>query len=109
MSLANRLALLFAACTAAVALLAGALFNRASEVHFIELDQQQLQGKLAVFSELLQGVTSTTALVARRPALEQELQRHPELALRIEGPDGQVWFSSRALPDNLPHTQHWNH
>ena len=30
-------------------------------------------------------------------------------ALRIEGPDGQVWFSSRALPDSLPHTQHWNH
>ena len=109
MSLANRLALLFAACTAAVALLAGALFSRASEMHFIELDQQQLQGKLAVFSELLQGVTSTTALVARRPALEQELQRHPELALRIEGPDGQVWFSSRALPDSLPHAQHWNH
>ncbi len=109
MSLANRLALLFAACTAAVALLAGALFSRASEMHFIELDQQQLQGKLAVFSELLQGVTSTTALAALRPALEQELQRHPELALRIEGPDGQVWFSSRALPDNLPQTQHWNH
>ena len=43
MSLANRLALLFAACTAAVALLAGALFSRASEMHFIELDQQQLQ------------------------------------------------------------------
>lgn len=102
MSLANRLALLFAACTAAVALLAGALFNRASEMHFIELDQQQLQGKLAVFTELLQGVTSTTAL-------EQELQRHPELALRIEGPNGQVWFSSRALPDSLPHAQHWNH
>ena len=43
MSLANRLALLFAACTAAVALLAGALFNRASEMHFIELDQQQVR------------------------------------------------------------------
>ncbi|WP_373387981.1 heavy metal sensor histidine kinase [Pseudomonas alcaligenes] len=109
MSLANRLALLFAACTAAVALLAGVLFSRASEMHFIELDQQQLQGKLAVFTELLQGVTSTMALAARRPALEQELQRHPELALRIEGPDGQVWFSSRSLPDSLPHTQHWNH
>src|SRR5690606_10757264 len=78
---------------------AGALCNRASGMHFIGRDQQQVQGKLAVFSEVRQGVTSTTALAALRPALEQELQRHPELALRIEGPDGQVWFSNRALPD----------
>ena len=46
LSLASRLALLFAACTAVVSLIAGVLFNRASEAHFIELDQQQLDSKL---------------------------------------------------------------
>lgn len=102
MSLANRLALLFAACAAAVALVAGALFTRASEAHFVELDQQQLQGKLAVFAELLQGVTDSETLVARRPQLEQELQRHPELALRIQGADGQLWFTSQPLLAHLP-------
>lgn len=102
MSLANRLALLFAACAAAVALVAGALFTRASEAHFVELDQQQLQGKLAVFAELLQGVTDTESLAARRPQLEQELQRHPELALRIQGADGQQWFTSQPLLAHLP-------
>jgi two-component system heavy metal sensor histidine kinase CusS len=102
MSLANRLALLFAACAAAVALVAGALFTRASEAHFVELDQQQLQGKLAVFAELLQGVTNTETLAARRPQLEQELQRHPELALRIQGADGQQWFTSQPLLAHLP-------
>ena len=102
MSLANRLALLFAACAAAVALVAGALFTRASEAHFVELDQQQLQGKLAMFAELLQGVTDSESLAARRPQLEQELQRHPELALRIQGADGQQWFTSQPLLAHLP-------
>ena len=46
LSLASRLALLFAACTAVVSLLAGVLFNRASEAHFVELDQQLLESKL---------------------------------------------------------------
>lgn len=102
MSLANRLGLLFAACAAAVALVAGALFTRASEAHFVELDQLQLQGKLAVFAELLQGVSNAQTLAARRPQLELELQRHPELALRIQGADGQLWFTSQPLLAHLP-------
>ncbi|MWV13674.1 heavy metal sensor histidine kinase [Pseudomonas sp. R-28-1W-6] len=102
MSLANRLALLFAACAAAVALVAGALFTRASEAHFVELDRQQLQGKLVVFAELLQGASDTETLAARRPQLQQELQRHPELALRIQSADGQLWFTSQPLLAHLP-------
>jgi len=39
LSLSSRLALLFAGCTAVVSLVAGVVFNRASEGHFIELDQ----------------------------------------------------------------------
>ena len=113
MSLANRLALLFAACAAAVALVAGALFSRASEAHFIELDREQLQGKLAVFAELLQGVTDSASLASRRAPLQQELQRHPELALRIQSPDGQLWFTSQPLLDHLPDSSNgvsrWQH
>ena len=37
--------LLVARCLASEALLAGVLFSRASEAHFIELDQQLLDGK----------------------------------------------------------------
>lgn len=44
-SLASRRALLFAACTAVVSLIAGVLFNQASETHFIELDRQLLESK----------------------------------------------------------------
>ena len=58
LSLGSRLALLFAACTAAVSLGAGMLFNRASEQHFIELDQQLLESRLSLFRTQLAGVAT---------------------------------------------------
>jgi two-component system heavy metal sensor histidine kinase CusS len=112
MSLANRLALLFAACAAAVALIAGMLFNGASETHFFELDRQQLESKLALFADQLKDVKSAADLDRVRPLLERELQRHPELALRIEGRDKQLWFNSRSefahLPIFIMQIRRWN-
>ena len=100
LSLGARLALLFAACTAVVSLLAGILFSRASEAHFIELDQQLLNSRLPVLQRLLQDVDSRTALASRLPALRTELGHQSDLALRIRGTDGQIWFDSRpGLPD----------
>ena len=109
LSLASRLGLLFAACAASVALIAGVLFNRASEAHFIELDRQLLQGNLPVFSDLLRTVHSRAELEAQQLQLEQELRRRPELALRVLGGDGQVWFSSlqQGSPSSDPHAEHW--
>ncbi|UVE16187.1 heavy metal sensor histidine kinase [Pseudomonas sp. LS44] len=102
LSLANRLGLLFAACTAAVSLLAGVLFNRASEAHFIELDQQLLNSRVAVFRSLLKNVDSPNALNAHRPALDVELRHHPDLSLQILGHDGSTWFASSAAQVELP-------
>jgi two-component system heavy metal sensor histidine kinase CusS len=93
LSLTSRLALLFAACTASVSLLAGGLFSRASEMHFLELDQALLEDKLSHFRDVLQGVDSLPALESRRAELEQELAGHPDLALRLEGADGRLWFA----------------
>ena len=69
LSLTSRLALLFAACTAVVSLIAGVLFNRASEAHFMELDQQQLESKLVALRSTLQGVASPEDLARRTPQL----------------------------------------
>ncbi|MBV6287421.1 heavy metal sensor histidine kinase [Pseudomonas aegrilactucae] len=103
LSLGGRLALLFAACTAAVSLVAGVLFSRASEAHFIELDQQMLESRLSVLRQALDGVHERTALATRLPALQGELDHQADLALRIRGSDGHVWFDSRpGLPDT-PH------
>lgn len=99
LSLSSRLALLFAACTAVVSLFAGVLFNRASEAHFIELDQQLLDGKLIGLRRALQDVQASEA----EARLADELSRQADLSLRITGGDGQRWYdSSIKVPDVLP-------
>ncbi|WP_110949662.1 heavy metal sensor histidine kinase [Pseudomonas bohemica] len=95
-SLGSRLALLFAACTAVVSLTAGVLFNRASETHFIELDQQLLDSKLPTLRDALMGVTSADRLNEHRQALQDELTHSPDLALQVRGADGGLWFDSLA-------------
>ncbi|CAD5110297.1 heavy metal sensor histidine kinase [Zestomonas carbonaria] len=102
LSLAGRLALLFAACTATVSLLAGVLFDRASEAHFVELDQQLLAGRLDVLRNLLAGLDTPAGLAERRAALEAELRRHPDQALQILGADGDLWFASDDAPAESP-------
>ncbi|MNS20274.1 Sensor kinase CusS [compost metagenome] len=99
LSLSNRLALLFAACTAVVSLFAGVLFSRASETHFIELDQQLLDGKLIGLRRALHDIQSNDSKIK----LTDELSRQADLSLRITGSDGQRWYdSSASLPDKLP-------
>jgi two-component system, OmpR family, heavy metal sensor histidine kinase CusS len=99
LSLGSRLALLFAACTASVSLGAGLLFSRASAQHFVELDQQLLNGRLSLMRSLLDGVDSQAQLATRLPALLGELSHQSDLSLRIDAVDGTAWFASRgALP-----------
>ncbi len=99
LSLGSRLALLFAACTAVVSLFAGLLFSHASEAHFVELDQQLLDGKLIGLRRALHDLQSSESEVR----LADELSRQADLSLRITGSDGQRWYdSSTRVPDPLP-------
>ena len=88
LSLSSRLALLFAACTAVVSLFAGVLFSRASEAHFVELDQQLLDGKLIGLRRALHDIQSSESEVK----LADELSRQADLSLRITGSDGKRWY-----------------
>lgn len=98
-SLSSRLALLFAACTAVVSLFAGVLFSRGSEAHFIELDQQLLEGKLIGLRRALQDLDAEQT----KRLLENELSRQADLALRIQSSDGVRWYaSSIRIPAQLP-------
>lgn len=92
LSLSARLGVLFALCTGAVSLIAGTLFDRASEAHFIELDRELLTSRLAGFREVLEGVDSPQALSTRRAALDTELARHPDLGLEVHGGRGEPWL-----------------
>ncbi|WP_286915132.1 MULTISPECIES: heavy metal sensor histidine kinase [unclassified Pseudomonas] len=104
LSLGTRLALLFAACTAAVSLGAGLLFNHASQQHFIELDQQLLESRLSLFRTQLAGLANPADLQSRLPALREELSHQADLALRITGRDGAPWYASRAALPEAPST-----
>lgn len=105
LSLGVRLSLLFAACTAAVSLLAGILFSRASEAHFVELDQLLMASKLAIFRDILGGVGTPEQLQPHIAELRRELDRHPDLGLKLLGGDGQRWFEQNpavAMPGDAP-------
>ncbi|AVO58228.1 heavy metal sensor histidine kinase [Pseudomonas chlororaphis] len=113
LTLSGRLALLFAGCTAVVSLLAGVLFSRASEAHFIELDQQLLEGKLIAMRSALQGADDPQRFAERKAQLQDELSHQPDLTLRVTGADGAVWFDSAkalaaapAQPTGLHSLQH---
>lgn len=100
LSLSARLALLFAGCTAVVSLIAGLLFNHASEAHFLELDQQLLEGRVSSVRVALDGVSTHATFEVARSRLQGELARQPDEALRLTGSDGATWFDSRPdLPD----------
>lgn len=95
-SLTSRLALLFAACTAAVSLGAGLVFNQASEQHFIELDQQLLASRLSLLRRHLTDVGTQADLQTRLPALHEELSHQADLSVRVTSGSGATWFESRA-------------
>ena len=103
LSLSSRLALLFAGCTAVVSLFAGVLFGRASEVHFVELDQQLMESRLTVLRSTLRDADTLERFTQRLPTLLQDISHQPDLAVRVRGPDGHLWFdSSTRLPAELP-------
>ncbi|KAF1050779.1 MAG: Sensor kinase CusS [Stenotrophomonas maltophilia] len=91
-SLAGRLSLLFAACTASVSLLAGLLFTQASQTHFVELDHQAMAMRLPALRKYLDPVDSAAAALASEPALRTELASTPDLGLRLHGADGSLWL-----------------
>jgi len=98
-SLSNRLALLFAACTAVVSLFAGVLFSRGSEAHFVELDRQLLETQLIGVRRAVQDTHGHDP----RMRLDDELSRQADLTLRIKDSNGTQWHGSPIpAPPELP-------
>jgi len=98
-SLSNRLALLFAACTAVVSLFAGVLFSRGSEAHFVELDRQLLETQLIGVRRALQDNHGHDPQVR----LDDELSRQADLTLRIKDSNSAQWHGSPIpTPPELP-------
>jgi two-component system, OmpR family, heavy metal sensor histidine kinase CusS len=96
LSLTLRITLLFVAGSTAVLLALGQLVGTSVERHFIELDRDMVEGKFTTSASLLASVRRTADLDRLEARFASMLVGHDGLALRVEGPDGRVRFSSEA-------------
>jgi two-component system heavy metal sensor histidine kinase CusS len=64
--------------------------------HFVELDLQLAEDKLELVRVALADIRPPLDLAAIDARLAMVLQGHDDIALRVDGPDGQLWFSNLA-------------
>jgi two-component system heavy metal sensor histidine kinase CusS len=98
-SLTLRLSLLFAAASTVVLLALGQFIVRSVDAHFVELDLDLAQSKLALVRSAVSTSVDARALAARLQALAAD---HDDLALRVRGPDGRDVYASPGAPDAPP-------
>ena len=96
LSLTLRITLLFVAASTGVLLALGQLVGASVERHFVELDRDQAEGKFTTSAAVLASVHRPADLVRLESMFGSMLVGHDDLALRVEDPEGRVWFSSSA-------------
>lgn len=89
-SLTLRITLLFAAASTAVLLALGALVVRAVDAHFIELDTQQLAGKLHLVENLLASGGRADLV----PRLDAALVGHHGMAIQVIDARGETIYAT---------------
>lgn len=94
LSLTARLSLLFALAAALVLLAVGWVVARSVEHHFLEMDQQEIEGKLALVRNLLAKADTPEALARVPPQLAEALVGHHGLAVQVLAPDAVPWFTT---------------
>lgn len=95
-SLTLRLSLLFAAASTIVLLALGQFIARSVDRHFVELDLELAEGKLQLTATALAAIGAPIDLAAIDARLSALLIGHDDIALRVDGPDGQPWFANLA-------------
>lgn len=97
LSLTARLSRLFALVAALVLLGVGWVVARSVEHHFLEMDRQEIEGKLALVRNLLAKADTPKALAALPSHLAEALVGHHGLAIQVLFPDGRPWFRSAGV------------
>ena len=103
LSITLRLTLLFAAASAWVLALLGALVIRLVDGHFEELDVDELNGHLVLISKSMKGVTTITDLERLGLVLSDLLVGHEQLSMAVMDSSQRLLFSTTAVefPDTL--------
>lgn len=93
LSLTARTSLLFAGSAACVLLVAGLLFQRATENQFKERDWEELDGKMVLIRDVLGKITKPDTLAALPLRLHDVVAGHPGIVITVASSDGTVLFS----------------
>lgn len=103
-SITFRLALHFAVASTVVLLAIGYLVTRSVDRHFVELDRNELYGKLALIRHVLAKTRTPPDLAALPERMDDALTGHDMLSVAITKPDGGTLFRTKGavMPDPLP-------
>lgn len=102
LSITLRLALLFAATTAAVLLAQGLFIGQLVDRHFEELDLAELSGKLELTRHALTSVRGEADLAALPARLDDALVGHHSISINIDAADGRTLYRSSHHAADLP-------
>lgn len=98
LSLTARISLLFAMAASAVLLATGFFLSRAVEMHFIESDRDELDGKLELIRHLIQRADNQAAMARLPKQLDDALVGHHGLFVAVTDAEGAVWFATPGAP-----------
>jgi two-component system heavy metal sensor histidine kinase CusS len=103
-SITFRLALYFAVASTVVLLAIGYLVTHSVDRHFVELDGNELYGKLALIRHVLAKTRTPVDLAALPERMDDALTGHDMLSVAISKPDGGTLFRTKnaMIPDPLP-------
>ena len=108
LSLTARLSLLFALSAATVLLALGWVVAQSVEQHFLEMDRDEIDGKLALVRNLLAKTQTPEDVAALPHELDDALVGHHGLAVTVMAADGSIHYVSdgghqRPTPPAGPH------
>ena len=93
-SLTLRLTILFGAASAAVLVALGYLVGVSVQSHFLEIDRDELLGKVALVRHTLAKIRTKADFEAMPGRMDDALVGHPHLGVRISTPTGSLVYAS---------------
>ncbi len=100
-SLTLRLTLLFGIASSVVLVVLGTFVGISVRAHFVDMDREELLGKVELVRNILAKVRTKEHLAAMPAQLDDSLVGHPHLGVRLSAPDGKLLYASAevAFPD----------
>ncbi len=93
-SLTLRLTLLFGFAATAVLVVLGSFVAVSVQAHFVDMDREELLGKVALVRHTLAKVRTAGDFAALPERMSDALIGHPHLGVRLSTPDGSLVFAS---------------